>query len=614
MLLGPIFHFELVRIARRRRFFAMRFAFGFIVLGIIGLNFLGYLGERSFLTGSFRPDYSLSELAGLGRSLFASIMGAQTALVLVLTPALVADAIASERQRKTLQDLLTTQLSGREIVLGKLGARLANVLSYLALVLPIASLLTLFGGVSPETLLWGDLALVSTAYFLGGLAILASVLARRSRDAVGLAYSQVALWALLPQILDALLGLLPPWLSTFSEWVKAANDWVWPASPLVLLTGANSILSGETGVLRDRAIRMIVSQVVYGTLFVALAAWQLRPAYRRLEGLAGRRPRSLAARIRWRPRPPCGDDPIYWKEAFVGRSRGGILTNLGRLCVPALLGLCVLGALFASRDALIEIGNNGYFFHENRTYVEREQFNIVLRFVSTSLCVPWVLWLSSVTAAGFTTEREQDTWISLLATPLQGDEILRGKMLGALRTTAPFGIAVVALWLYGLLIGAIHPVGFALVLLSLAVYVWFVTVLGTFFSLRSATTWRAQVWSLAIVLAPNFCCFYFSPLFLIAVAPLSQVEMNGLWVGLQNLTITPPQNPWEYAGFLFVLVYIIIMLASYPGSAYIMMRWSFDNFDRLADRPRITPGQWRLRSPVAKGKPDQASYEGEIKL
>lgn len=71
-------------------------------------------------------------------------------LVLGLTPALVADAIASERQNKTLHDLLVSRLRSDEIVWGKLAARLLSVAVFPALVLPVLSLVSLFGGVSPQ--------------------------------------------------------------------------------------------------------------------------------------------------------------------------------------------------------------------------------------------------------------------------------------------------------------------------------------------------------------------------------------------------------------------------------------------------------------------------------
>ncbi|HMB05398.1 MAG TPA: hypothetical protein VKP69_16885 [Isosphaeraceae bacterium] len=69
--------------------------------------------------------------------------------MIALTPAPVADAIPADRRRRILHDLPTARPSSRSIVLGKAAARLVNVGTFLALVLPIARLLTLFGGKAP---------------------------------------------------------------------------------------------------------------------------------------------------------------------------------------------------------------------------------------------------------------------------------------------------------------------------------------------------------------------------------------------------------------------------------------------------------------------------------
>ena len=111
--------------------------------------------------------------------------------------------------------------------------------------------------------------------------------------------------------------------------------------------------------------------------------------------------------------------------------------------------------------------------------------NIGLRYGCAIVMGIWMLWLASQTAAGISSEREQDTWIGLLATPLEGSEILRGKMLGPLRATAPFGVTLGALWLIGVAAGAVHPLGLLNAIVVVVILAWFTTALGTYLSLRS---------------------------------------------------------------------------------------------------------------------------------
>ena len=77
--------------------------------------------------------------------------------------------------------------------------------------------------------------------------------------------------------------------------------------------------------------------------------------------------------------------------------------------------------------------------------------------------VAWGLGIASLAAAGVVAEREEDTWTSLIATPLSGEEILRAKMFGAVWGTRWLGVLLLAFWLLGLASGAVHPIGFVAV-------------------------------------------------------------------------------------------------------------------------------------------------------
>ena len=83
----------------------------------------------------------------------------------------------------------------------------------------------------------------------------------------------------------------------------------------------------------------------------------------------------------------------------------------------------------------------------------------------------------------FSSEREEDTWISLIASPLTAVELIRGKIVGAFWAMQ----WVLGLWLVvaflGLLVGSLHPFGFVAGLAFLVVYLNFIAALGTWFSL-----------------------------------------------------------------------------------------------------------------------------------
>src|SRR5207247_9608318 len=96
-----------------------------------------------------------TEMARFAASFFHTFLIVQFLAVLLLAPAFTAGAIAEEREKGTLSDLLTTQLLSREIILGKLFSRLSQLVLLLLVGVPILSLLQLLGGLDPALLAAG---------------------------------------------------------------------------------------------------------------------------------------------------------------------------------------------------------------------------------------------------------------------------------------------------------------------------------------------------------------------------------------------------------------------------------------------------------------------------
>lgn len=596
MLGGPVCHFEMIRLARKRGHFALRLVFGLILLIVLGFNYLVMVdGPAWWFGGGQRRAYTIQEMARFGESVFGSILLAQFVLVLGLTPALVADAIASERQRKTLHYLLTSRLRGSEIVLGKLLARLLTVGVFLAITLPIASLLTLVGGVDPEVLVLAYASMAAMAYFVASLAIWASAASRRPREAVGLAYALTFLWLFGPSLLAGLAYLLPePWGSKVGGALDAAFRWAWPSSPLNFVGQVGSLVAGQRDVLRSYVAWMIGTLAVYGTLFVAVSAWRLRPWFRRHEGRGERKSRSVARRVF--PKPPCGDDPVYWREAFVVGSGGG----WGRVFVRAIglvIGVAIVGGgIYYSAFAFQELVKFGYLYGDPAPYESRMAFNLYLRFAATGLFGLWLLNLAGLTGASIASEREADTWISLLSTPLDGPEVLRGKILGALRATWMPGVAVVGLWMLGLIAGAVHPLGLVLALGKAAMFVWFTVALGTYCSLKAKTAWRAQTTTQGILILPHVCCLMPIPsvLMMLGYSLLSYSEINAVLNNHRSVF-----DDWWFGGL--ILGYYVLGIALYAGSAYGLTMGCLRGFDAAADRPGSGPSGRRFaRGTAAK--------------
>src|SRR5207247_2621258 len=95
------------------------------------------------------------QAAVLAQTFFSIFMVVQLVAVILLTPAYVAGAISDEKDRKTLEFMLATDLNNHEIILSKLLSRLANITLFVLTGLPILSILQFVGGVDAELMLYG---------------------------------------------------------------------------------------------------------------------------------------------------------------------------------------------------------------------------------------------------------------------------------------------------------------------------------------------------------------------------------------------------------------------------------------------------------------------------
>jgi ABC-type transport system involved in multi-copper enzyme maturation permease subunit len=142
-----------------------------------------YEGSMAWRLSGGMP-LSPSVLANFSREFFQSFAVVQLLAVLVLTPALVAGTVAEEKERKTIEYLLVTDLRDQEIVLGKLAARMLHLSLLIAVGWPVLAILTLLGDVAMESVLAMFAITASTAIVVARLSIWSSVQSRRGRDAV----------------------------------------------------------------------------------------------------------------------------------------------------------------------------------------------------------------------------------------------------------------------------------------------------------------------------------------------------------------------------------------------------------------------------------------------
>jgi ABC-type transport system involved in multi-copper enzyme maturation permease subunit len=125
----------------------------------------------------------------VGALYFAALSALELGLICLLAPAFTADLVSGERERRTLDLLLVTGLSRRQIVVGKLAAALGSLLQLIVLAVPLQAVAILLGGVGPEEIAVAFLILVLTTVTYGCAGLYWSARLRSTRAAVLLAYA-----------------------------------------------------------------------------------------------------------------------------------------------------------------------------------------------------------------------------------------------------------------------------------------------------------------------------------------------------------------------------------------------------------------------------------------
>ena len=409
--LGPVFQAELVGVARKPRFFVGRVLYGLLILFIVTTTYYNlswvYIRQNETI-----PIHALAEF---GQAIFGAFASLQGAVFLVMTPALVAGAIADEKQRKTLHYLMASQLSSGAIILGKIGARLLRMVVLGLIGLPVLALVGLFGGIDYQVVALVYAATATTTFFLASLSILCSVYAAKPREAITQAYFFA--WFVIPTILLATMPFWVPTAQAIGEFCRPALEWVEAVSPLGL-TRQTPFMRSPTALFESVAW-MMGSQVVAGAILLLVAAWRLRPVYRNMDGpnlwvRVVKRGRGKSARLRIFRRPPVGDDGMLWKELHVNRMSDTRKIGLALLCV-GLVGLVVYAAWDEVSGAMIDAYNGGYWSYATH----QQNLNGILRGANAGGLMILLFGLASLAAAGVTSEREGDTWTNLAAGLIQ---------------------------------------------------------------------------------------------------------------------------------------------------------------------------------------------------
>jgi ABC-type transport system involved in multi-copper enzyme maturation permease subunit len=512
-LIGPLVWFELTRSARRGRDAWLRGVYALLLLGVLFLVYSSWVAVRGQTINQLFEDIMLppNALARFSGSFYMAFMSLQFLTVLTLTPAFTAGAIAQEKERHTLEYLLTTDLTDREIILGKLFARLGHLALLLLTGLPIFALMQLVGGVDPNLVFCGFLITIMTMATIGSLCILISVLSRTFMEAGFMSYFvtgtlSLVLFPIQYAAVASAVHQIDPTLNsgglvTGALFYAAFNG----CMSLVLSVMAVSELRGERAMRRWAPPPRVVTESV--ELVEAVRPIEIEPAI----------PSN---------RPPICDQPAMWKELYyeqgIGTAHWSDLTRNGTIAL-IVISICVVFfcvPIFAVSPE------------------SRQAGNVILRVACVIASTVASMVVAARAAVNISRERERQTLDCLFTTSLGRDEILQAKWLGCFFSVHAVWWLLIIMWGLGTLSLCLNLLALPLVIGGTVAFAGFMVSLGLYFSTLFVSV-RATMLTLTVALMvevlPALLAYYTSDLMQILLPNQAKAIETFLTFGL-----TPP--------------------------------------------------------------------------
>jgi ABC-type Na+ efflux pump permease subunit len=487
LMVGPVFLQDMLIAGRRGRQQIFRWIYaGWLILQVCIFSFF-------VAVDLFRP--SNSYFIVLVSERFVATFTVQQMILLVLAvPVFAASAIADEKTRGTLQYLLTTEIEGRHIILGKLLARSAQALVLLLTGLPLYAFLGALAGLDPPTML----ALIGVTFIpllaIASATLLASVWCKQTRHAVLTLYAAGLLGFLAVYFLGGPLRYFDP-LYVFDPF-RGQGD------------------TAQSGAFGERLVGSVVAWGLLGGVCLVLAMWRLRPAYLQQLENAGRQPKLR----RWGgARLPVSDNLIHWREQQVE----GLAPLRSLRVVPRWLGLLLVSGVTALSSAVILV------LHLAPLHTIDDVLTNIVTFdpVCLSQCFePEVggaflfqaliaMLLASMVvgircSGAIVGERERGTWEALLLTPITARKLVRGKLWAIMGASYIYlaAYAIPAIGASALTCGAAlfwTVIGLAVTLLAM----YYLGAAGMYCSVRATTSWRSLLSTLGLGYLGGFILF-----------------------------------------------------------------------------------------------------------
>jgi ABC-type transport system involved in multi-copper enzyme maturation permease subunit len=313
---------------------------------------------------------------------------------------------------------------------------------------------------------------------------------------------------------------------------------------------------------------------VLGGIGLGAAAWRLRPSALRL----------LSGDVRFRRRrtrrwivPPVDEDrPMLWKELFIERISplGRVGTWVGVIAVALLIGVSTVYAGLLVYRA----------WGDSQTSAVDWYTDSIGSLIANSAATVGVLIQLSIVlraAVAISSERERRTWDGLLTSPLEGREIVIGKLCGSFYALRWLILAGLWAWTLALLCSAMTLKDYVFQLLDIVVIGACMSAIGVRTSLAAATSTKSMTWAVGLWMAAM------ALLALLAVMLVVWIFLAIQLVWWSSNGFVPPSGvppPLAWLAISFGDAWRVVQLLLYLALTVAVVIESRYRFDRIAGR------------------------------
>jgi ABC-type Na+ efflux pump permease subunit len=412
VLAGPLFNREVLTQPRHLQHYLIRT--GYVLL----LMILLYTASQA--TFGWQQYRSLQAQASFGILAFQLFSIVQLTLAIFLALLSSANMIAQEKDRRTFDLLLITDLHDAEIVIGKLLGSLLPVLTLLTCSIPVFVAIYALGGITIDQVIWLQVLCLASAFAAGSWGILVALWRDKTFQTLAISFLGFLMMITISEGLFYALSDRPAWAGILSV--------LDPYRALFLILMPFQLHGSEASSLNYDILRGVLGNLGLGIILVIISIRWLRewnprksifmaPAEDEID------PKSIVTRTRniW-------EKPILWREIMTrAYGRKMIFIKLGYVLIAGFLTTMMFQLLHSSTLILGMVTPVGFLF--------------------IGLCLMGMILINAQAVTSITGERDGQTLELLLVTDISANDFIYGKLGGIFWNTKetiliPLGVLI----------------------------------------------------------------------------------------------------------------------------------------------------------------------------